>query len=352
MLLVRRSVGYEKVPAVSSAIRRPARSRALLVLLTALGMALTACGSGPSQANSAAIVGDRAVSLGDVQHDIKWVIDNVPQAKQQRKQRKLDQVSQKMVTYRVLHELVSVAAKRERISVDQAAVDQEIAAGGGVQQLAKQNQLTPGQLRQVVHDQKLMIELARKNLNRLQVSFTLGAVANDKGGSSAKEQALDLAKKMAADPDRAAQLSQRHSSPQPPQQTTGTLTSGQSVTVSGQSVMDMSRLFSVPAGHVVVFQPSQQQAGWMVALVHERNTNGKGDKAATDQLRAQLGEQNFDSLLSQLGRLQLGPLAEELGVRVNPRYGVWDQVNMAVAPSEDELVGYDVPVRDASDAKP
>lgn len=337
---------------MTPAIRRPARSRALLVLLTALGLALTACGSGPSQVNSAAIVGDKSISLGDIQHDIQWVIDNVPEAKKQREQRKLHQVSKTLVTYRVLHELISIAAKREKLSVDEASVSKELEAGGGVQALAKQNEMTPEQLRQVVRDQKLMAELGRKNLNRLRVSFTLGAVATDKGKTSAKEQALELGKKMAADPERADQISRESSSPQPPQQTRGTLTPAQSITVSGNAIMDMSKLFTVPAQHVVVFQPSEQQAGWMVALIRQRDNQAGGDNAAEKQLQQQLGPQNFESMLIQTGRLQLGPLAKELGVRVNPRYGVWDQVNMTVSPSEDELFGYDLPVRGTPDVKP
>ena len=42
--------------------------------------------------------------------------------------------------------------------------------------------------------------------------------------------------------------------------------------------------------------------------------------------------------LELIGLRLLQPLAEELGVQVNPRYGVWDPLAMRVVP-EDEATG-------------
>ncbi|WP_083665810.1 hypothetical protein [Saccharomonospora sp. CUA-673] len=39
------------------------------------------------------------------------------------------------------------------------------------------------------------------------------------------------------------------------------------------------------------------------------------------------------------GLRMLQPIAEDVGVRLNPRYGVWDEAALAPAPNEDELTG-------------
>ncbi|SFP39665.1 SurA N-terminal domain-containing protein [Amycolatopsis arida] len=44
--------------------------------------------------------------------------------------------------------------------------------------------------------------------------------------------------------------------------------------------------------------------------------------------------------LYRVGLRMLQPIAEELGVRVNPRYGVWDAAGMSVVPSEEEVTGH------------
>ena len=41
----------------------------------------------------------------------------------------------------------------------------------------------------------------------------------------------------------------------------------------------------------------------------------------------------------------LQPLADQVGVRVNPRYGVWDTSAMGVAPSEGEKAGFQIAVQ-------
>ncbi|MQA09704.1 MAG: hypothetical protein GEU98_14350 [Pseudonocardiaceae bacterium] len=325
-------------------MRRPARARALLVVLTALGLALTACGSGPSQANSAAIVGEESVPLGDVQHEIQWMIDNVPQAKQAKQQRKLDNFARQAVSARVMHELISVAAQREKLRVNDSRVSDLINSSGGVQQASKAVGVAPERLRQVARDQLLIEELGRSYLDRLEVSFSGTVIADERPGSTAKDQAMALGRKIAGDPDRADQLI-RQASGQQQQSTNQRMTLAQSLSAGGDGQLASSALFGTPANTVVVFQPSQQQAAWLVALVEERDTRANASASGA-------GQQASSQVLYQIGVRMLAPLANELGVRINPRYGVWDQVAMTISPNEDQLAGYELPVRDQPTAKP
>ena len=87
-------------------------------------------------------------------------------------------------------------------------------------------------------------------------------------------------------------------------------------------------LFGLPIGRTAYFQPSPQQGGWIVLRVTDR----KEDPNADPNAAASLG----DSDLAAIGQRLLQPLAEEVGVRVNPRFGVWDPVSMRVVAANQE----------------
>jgi hypothetical protein len=63
-----------------------------------------------------------------------------------------------------------------------------------------------------------------------------------------------------------------------------------------------------------------------------RVTDRKVDPNADPNAAASLG----DSDLAAIGQRLLQPLAEEVGVRVNPRFGVWDPVSMRVVAANQE----------------
>jgi hypothetical protein len=90
----------------------------------------------------------------------------------------------------------------------------------------------------------------------------------------------------------------------------------------------------VPAGTVVVFQPDPQQATWIVARVLDRRTDAPSDPAAVTSISR--------SQLLAIGRRLLQPTADRVGIRVNPRYGVWDPVEMRIV-AEDQQVGSVLP---------
>ena len=95
-------------------------------------------------------------------------------------------------------------------------------------------------------------------------------------------------------------------------------------------------LFGVDAGTTVLFRPSPQQSSWIVARVTDRRTDAP--PPADDAAAGQLGESD----LVAIGERLLQPLAQQVGVRVNPRYGVWDPIQMRVV-AEDEVAGVILP---------
>ncbi|WP_019814284.1 SurA N-terminal domain-containing protein [Saccharomonospora saliphila] len=310
-------------------IRRPLATVA--VLLSAF--VLAACGSGPSRVDSAAIVGDRSVGLDEVQSEIRWLIDNVDQAEQAQQQGKLAQFGREVVRSRVVHELVEIAARRERLRVDPAEVDRLIQANGGRETIATTVLAEPGRVRQVVRDQLLLQQLAETYRDRLSVDIVGTLVTESNAQATAEDTARELGERIAADPDAAEAMLREDGH----QVLNETFALGE--TLQQDPELAMSAVFGADEGTVVVVQPSRQQTGWLVALVAERTfgpSTGR-DTAVTDPAAAQASN---PELLYRAGMRQLQPIADELGVRINPRYGVWDAVGMAPAPSEEELTGY------------
>ena len=85
-----------------------------------------------------------------------------------------------------------------------------------------------------------------------------------------------------------------------------------------------SVVFGTPVGDVVAYQPDPQQATWNVFRVTDRRTDARpGGAPATLSLQQ----------LYLIGQRTLQPIADDLSVRVNPRYGVWDQVSLRVVPA-------------------
>jgi hypothetical protein len=299
------------------------------VLFTALATALVlaGCGAGPNQATSAAIVGDYSIGLADVQQEIQWLLDNVPQAQQAMDQRKLDNESRKVVQGRVIHRLVTVAAERNGLRVDERQVAELINSSGGREAAARAVQVEPDRLDDVAGDQLLLQQIGQKYVDRLSVGLVGTTISSESPGFTAKDKARELGRKIAADPGNATAIIESGGHQVLDEQ----ITLAQAVQASPE--LAVSAVFGAAQGTVVVIQPSQEQTGWLVALVRERTVADPADGGAAAQ-------QSDPQMLYRVGVRLLQPLADELGVRINPRYGVWDDTAMTIAPSEDEVTGY------------
>ncbi|EHR63120.1 SurA N-terminal domain-containing protein [Saccharomonospora cyanea] len=295
-----------------------------LTLVTAL--VLTACGSGPSTVNAAAVVGERTIALDDVQAEIQWLLDNAPQAQQAQQQRKVDQISREIVRSRVVHELLTVARQRENLRVDETEVDALVEGSGGLEAAARNIAVEPSRVRTVARDQLLLEDLGAAYQDRVTVHYVGAMVTGSSVEATDSETARELGRRIAADPADVEAIVRE----------SGHQVVDQRMSLSEALVQDpelaISAVFGAEEGSVVVIQPSQQQVGWLVALIKERTVGeGTGQPAA---------QQVDPRLLYWVGLRQLQPIADELGVEVNPRFGVWDSAGLALAPSEDEVTGY------------
>jgi hypothetical protein len=282
------------------------------VSLTA-GLLLAGCGSGPSQVGSAAIVGSTAVTLADAQRQVDAALA---------KPGLLDQlwvqgaepadISREVVSRSVQHLLLAEAARREGIEVSGQQVDAELARQGGAQAIVDATIYDQVSVREAVRDQLVSQALARKLLPRVAVTVDLTA-------ATSREDAVAKARRMAAGPAEAtAVLAEDGSKAQ------------RNLTLRAALIPQSaaSFLFGTPAGTVVAAQTSPAPDGWTVVRVTARDTAAApvGDPRALSNSVAQIDEASLDDI----GRRLTQPLADELGVRINPRYGVWDPLRLAV----------------------
>ncbi|MGW9309788.1 hypothetical protein ACWGPQ_17465 [Saccharomonospora azurea] len=307
----------------------PFRRSAGLVLTLAAALALTACGSGPSTTNAAAVIGDRTIALDDVQDEIQWLLDNAPQAQQAQQQRSVGQISREIVRSRVVHELLAIAERRENLRVDEDKVDALIDATGGMDAAARNIAVEPSRVREVARDQVLLEELGRVAQDRVTVRFVGAMVTESSVEATDSETARELGRRIAADPGNVETIVRE----------SGHQVIDQRVSLADAVVQDpelaISAVFGAEEGSVIVIQPSQQEVGWLVALIEERTVQ-PGD----EQQQARQAQQVNPQLLYWVGLRQLQPIADELGVEINPRFGVWDSAGLAPAPTEDEVSGY------------
>ncbi|HKN98132.1 MAG TPA: hypothetical protein VJX10_13510 [Pseudonocardiaceae bacterium] len=333
-------------------IRRPL---GVFVGLAATAALLAGCGSGPSQVGSALIVGNTSVSDSQVQGELRDMLASQASAQQALKQGKLDQTSRAIVTTHVLHVLVGRAAAENHLSVTDQQVDQVIGQQGGAAKLAEALATTRAGVHDAVKDLLLEASLTRKFANTLTVTF--GFIE-----SPTRQEAIAKARQLAANPGALPQLVQEaNKAAQAAGGQSGGATnatfaiasylagvqqSQQAAAAQGQSapVENDGPVFGTPANTVVAFQPSPQtNPTWVVALIKSHNPNGKPQVPAGTPNPADTSDL---ATLQQIGIALMQPdVAKVGGVRISPRYGVWDQVGMQVSPSANQTVGVEFPVR-------
>ncbi|ONI86218.1 hypothetical protein ALI22I_26330 [Saccharothrix sp. ALI-22-I] len=296
-----------------------------------VALLVAGCGTGPGHVGSAAIVGDTVLPLEQVQQRLDIVLKKEPEAQKLHDQRKLDQVARQLVTLGVQHELVELAARREGVTVSEEAVTEAVDQAGGAD-LASQNTVyDAATFRERAKDQLLMVELARKYVDRMEVTFDYFLTKDN-------TDAFEKAKQVAADPARMAEFVA--DAPQGNE--------GQTLGKQGQRVHSAESpqtaqwpLFGVAPGTVVAFAPDPSSAQWMVAYITDRKTDVRSSgESATEQLTPQM--------LEQIGLRLVRMLAGDPEIQINPRYGLWDGTAIALAPSEGELTGYQATARQTS----
>ncbi|MEV5719426.1 hypothetical protein AB0L41_36545 [Amycolatopsis mediterranei] len=338
------------------------RPRAL-VAVVAGALLLAGCGSGPSQVGSAVIVGDRSVSLDQVQSMIDQAVREQPYAQKLAGEHKLDLLGREIVRQTVLHELTLRAAKQENLVADQAKVAGLAAqlTPAPVTDTKQGDQVAVTQIvsklrdrNEVASDVLLEQELARKVLPKLSVGADyVGISATGDNDRAARTRAFGLAKEFADDPAKVqGVVQQAQQEGQQAQQTgapgPGGYSAGQAAELFGAAQypgLAQTALFGSEKNSVVVFQAQKpQSADWFVFVIRARGT----DKAVPADQEAQ---KPTDAQLTAIGTRLLQPYLGQSGLRVNPRYGVWDLVGMNLVPNSDATQGVVLPIRGAATAQ-
>jgi hypothetical protein len=288
------------------------------VAVAVIGAVLSGCG-GPSQAGTAVFVGDHAVPLERVQSQLDTLLAKQDLVAQYSAQGGSPaELARNIVTRVIKHDLLVRRAAEEGIVITDAQVDAQIAEAGGADALLEALMWYDlPTLRERVRDDLIAAELAQREVGGLVVTADLVA-ATSRADAEAAAAALQAggaqADALFADP-RTSVRSQTFVAANSPENA-GTV------------------LFGVPAGSVISFQPNPQQSTWIVARVVDRRTDAPSDPATVGSISR--------SQLVAIGERLLQPTANEVGIRVNPRYGVWDPIPMQVV-AEDQQSGTVLP---------
>lgn len=294
----------------------------LVAGVAVVGALVSGCG-GPAQAGSALIVGDDSVPLGEVQSALTAMLAKVPPDQRQAGQDIA--FARSIVTNDVLHSLLEQLGSTSGITVSDKDIDTFLDQQGGAAALEQSTGLDAGELRRESHDLLVAIELGRRAAPGLVVTADV-VTASSRQDAEVKAHTLAAggagADALFADPGSARRQQQFAAVTFPLE--SGSAAGGVRSVVLGTDV-----------GDTVAYQPDPQQPAWSVFRVTQRRTD------AVPQDPSALSKLGQAELL-QIGQRTVQPLAESLGVRVNPRYGVWDPISLAVVPA-DQTAGVVLP---------
>src|SRR5215470_8669745 len=346
---MRRGTTAPEGPAPSG--RRPAASdgsapsgrRPIVAAAAALAVAgglLTGCAAGPSQVSAAAIVGDTVIPIASVQGWFDRVVADRERKERARAGGQLDDIGRRVVTEAVRHELLTQAAEREHLRIDEERVTELLDELGGPAKAVEQLAGTPGTdwllydettIRDRVRDQLIALELARQYYDSTSIKF-------EATQAESRTQALDKANKIANDPGGIGEIIQSD------------LGKGvqafpdQEFTVSADpNTAAQSPLFAVPAGTIMVY-PAGAQGGWWVIFIEKRDTNAPRNTSPQAVAQSTVAK----PLMAEIGLRMLPPLMSDVNIKLNPRYGVWEPVSLEAAQNDGERMVTTISVRQPS----
>jgi hypothetical protein len=260
---------------------------------------------------------------------------------------RLDLVSRELVSQLVVHDLVDRQASAQGLRVNQEQLEQlmredklsqPVSANGSVPPTVLVQQLAAGARdhREVYTDQLLLQQLGRKAFNQVGISFDFTTVSvgdMSAGAPSPRAQALSKAEQLAAGPDAEAKIIRADAA-------AGVGQMNQYLAAQNNDLPAAAALFGAPVGSIIALQPDPQSSSWLVAVIKDRKENADASGDQTPQI-----DQDY---LADLGRHMLLPTFAEAGIKISPRYGVWDPVAMGLAPNEAETTGVVLKLKEAA----
>jgi hypothetical protein len=292
-------------------------SRVVATVLVA-GVLVAGCGGGPDQAGAAVIVDGDAVPLESVQSQLEVALSRPDRLAALTAQGGGPaDVARSIVSREVIHDLLRRRAAAEGITVSDAQIDTRLDESGGVDAALQSSIYDLPTLRNRVHDDLIAMALADKSVGGLAVTADLVA-------STSRADAEAVAQKLSAGGPAADALFGN-----PETSARGTVYNAVTAPDAAGTV-----LFGTPVGGVVAFQPDQRQSTWIIFKVTDRRTDAPFDQQAVSSISS--------TQKVTIGERLLQPDAQQLGVRVNPRYGVWDPIQLRVV-ADDRQVGLILP---------
>lgn len=308
-----------------------------LAAAAVLTLVLTGCGDGPSQAGSAATLGDKRITTTDLDELAQRGLAD-PNAQQAVG---TDKASFERVVLRRLieHEILAHAAAKEKVTVTAGeALDARtrIADQLGGEEALKTEALKAGismpDLEQTVRDVALRDALADKLTadvlvpdDALQQLYLENINRYDKVRSAhilvaSNRLAQELLRQVQKTPSRFPALAAKHSTDTSNKDRGGDL-DFQSRGVLAKEFEDA--IFNNKPGSFVV---AKTEFGFHVIRVQERRTV-RFEQAKIDLRRQLLSQQRNETV-----QLRLVETAKQLDVKVNPRFGTWDPQKLDVVP--------------------
>jgi hypothetical protein len=291
--------------------------------MLAVAVLVGGCGhSGPSQPGAAAIIDGTTVSVEQVQSQLDMVLNK--EGAQVRAQlvagHQLDDLSRQIVTLLVRHELMQLAARRAGLSVDAQQVSNQLYEVGGPAVASRGTVWDEQGYREHARDQVLAAQLGRKTLDT--------AVTFDYTTAATRSAAIHRAEQLAAaGPRRARELISADVAAKKDAAISKRVVAGD------DPIFAASPAFGVAEDTVVAFQLADNQP-WLIIVVRNRAEGAEPSDQAPDPNKID------PTLLEAIGLRQLARVAAEVGVRLNPRYGVWDPVNLKAVAARDEIGGF------------
>ncbi|MGH3936884.1 MAG: SurA N-terminal domain-containing protein [Pseudonocardiaceae bacterium] len=309
-----------------SAPRRPAVRIVCAVLGTLL---IGGCGFGPSQIGAAAFVDGTEIPVKQVQSQLTTVLakEGTQARAQLAADHQLDDLSRKIVTVQIRHELTSIAARQAGLTVDQSRVNRLISGVGGAEAASKGTVFDADGYRQRAVDKFLMAELGRRALRNSAVTVDY-TTADTR--TAAQSKVNELAQ---AGPKAARQLIDADV------RAGREAVIGKRIVAADDPIFATTPAFGVAEGTVVAFQLTDNTP-WLIMVIKNRT-----DRGAQPSKQAPALEQIDPAVLEAIGLRQLAQVGQEVGVRLAPRYGIWDPVSLQAVANENETGGFLAPLR-------
>jgi hypothetical protein len=292
------------------------------------------CSAGPSQIGAAAFVNDTEIPLTQVQGQLTTVLakEGAQASAQLVADHQLDDLSRKIVTLQIRHELLAIAARRAGLSVDQARVNRLISEVGGAEAASRGTVFDANTYRQRAGDKLLMAQLGLRTLRDSAVTIDY-TTADTRTAAKARVEELSR-----AGPKLARQLIEADV------RAGKDAVIGKRIMAADDPIFATTPAFGLAEGTVVAFQLTDTQPWWIMVI------KNRGNQGVQSTAHAPVLDQIDPAVLEAIGLRQLAQLGEEVGVRLSPRYGIWDPVSVQAVANENETGGFLAPLHAAPQA--